>query len=147
MTDKEVIIHGVKVSKCGYLLELNNECECTIKGLGINDSILSWNCKDNPNCHFKQLARKTQECEELKAQIETYSRMLENPEFKVALTDVRTGERDIWKCKAERYEQALNEIYLIIDEIKEQYDIWEISELEQIKDIINKTKDGNNEQL
>lgn len=42
----------------------------------------------------------------------------------------------------ERREQALDEIYLIIDEIKEQYDIWEISELEQIKDIITKVKDG-----
>ena len=42
-----------------------------------------------------------------------------------------------------RYEQALNEIYLIIDEIKEQYDIWEISELEQIQDTISKAKDGN----
>lgn len=42
--------------------------------------------------------------------------------------------------ECEKYEQALDEIYLIIDEIKEQYDIWEISELEQIQDIINKAK-------
>lgn len=42
----------------------------------------------------------------------------------------------------ERREQALDEIYLIIDEIKEQYDLLNISELEQILDIINKAKDG-----
>lgn len=53
------------------------------------------NCRDNYNCYFKQLARKTQECEELKDKINIYKKMFDNSEFRVALTDIRTGERDI----------------------------------------------------
>lgn len=44
--------------------------------------------------------------------------------------------------EGERYKKVVDEIYLIIDEIKEQYDLLDISELEQIQDIINKAKDG-----
>ncbi len=61
----------------------------------------------------KALADKSKECEDLKAQIETYSKMLETPEFKVALTDIRTGEREMWRNlgnKAQRYKKALDEI-------------------------------------
>lgn len=60
MTDKEqIIINGVNVSKCKYLrgdycdLHMENEFLC--------------HCEDYPDCYFKQLANKTQECEELKA--------------------------------------------------------------------------------
>ncbi len=82
----------------------------------------------------QQLARKTQECEELKsvldswmskceretrikelyqdgldqlkAENEIYKNMLDNPEVHVALTDVRTGERDLWQKYKPRMEQA-----------------------------------------
>lgn len=63
--------------------------------------------------YSKALADKSKECEDLKAQIETYSKMLETPEFKVALTDIRTGEREMWRNlgnKAQRYKKALDEI-------------------------------------
>lgn len=51
MTDKEqIIIDGVDVSKCKYLPYCNDK---------------QGNCAFEPNCYFKQLARKTQECEEL----------------------------------------------------------------------------------
>ena len=54
--NKEIIIDGVDVSECEYLVakeacrDMNSE---------------SVDCKRNNNCLFKQLARKTQECEEL----------------------------------------------------------------------------------
>lgn len=53
------------------------------------------------------------ENEELKEKLSTYKKMLDNPEVRVALTDVRTGERDIWRKlgnKANRYKQALEKI-------------------------------------
>lgn len=71
------------------------------------------NCIEGQTNVLEQLSRKTAECEELKAQLETYSKMLDNPEFKIALTDVRTGEREVWRKlgnKAQRYEQALDAI-------------------------------------
>lgn len=41
------------------------------------------------------LEEKFQECESLKEQNETFHKMLNAPEVRVALTDVRTGEREV----------------------------------------------------
>lgn len=66
MTDKEpIIIDGVDVSKCKYLPYCNDK---------------QGNCAFEPNCYFKQLARKTQECEELKEENDRYSKALEEIE-------------------------------------------------------------------
>ena len=97
---------------------------------------------------LKQLARKTQECEELKSQIETYSKMLDSTEFRVALTDVRTGEREVWRklgSKANRYRKALEEIEKIcIEDTREFADGTQLryDSLDEILEIINIAKDG-----
>lgn len=83
-----------------------------------------------------------EECEELKAQLETYSKMLENPEFKIALTDVRTGERKVWRklgSKAQRYEQALEEIEEIVSG---NYETLDPLAKQQINSIITKAWGG-----
>ena len=60
MTDKEqIMIDGVGVKKCDFFLLSNKYC-----------GLYSTGCRFVPNCHFKQLARKTQECEELKEKSE-----------------------------------------------------------------------------
>lgn len=74
MTDKEqIIINGVDVSGCEYLTnELEEDGEyywfCNIAPAGGPDE-----CEYKPECFYKkilkQLARKTQECEELKKYI------------------------------------------------------------------------------
>lgn len=60
MTDEEqIIIDGVDVTGCTWCdFEPDVEPYCCI-----NDGE-DLNCEDNPNCYFKQLARKTQECEQ-----------------------------------------------------------------------------------
>lgn len=61
----------------------------------------------------EKLAKKEQECEELKEELAIYKKMLDDPEFKIALTDVRTGEREVWRklgSKTDRYRKALKEI-------------------------------------
>lgn len=65
MTDKEqIIINGVDVSGCsGYCPELG-KYNCI--ALACNSAAI---CKQSPNCYYKQLARKTTECEELKKYI------------------------------------------------------------------------------
>ena len=71
MTDKQIIIDGVDVSGCKYYIadngvqyngcyELTDICECNKE-----DDF----CDDNPNCYYKQLARKEQECEELEGRL------------------------------------------------------------------------------
>lgn len=58
MADKEqIIIDGCNVSGC---VQFTQEGDCCNLGGG---------CKGWANCYFKQLARKTQECEELKEKL------------------------------------------------------------------------------
>lgn len=206
MTDKEpIIVHGVDVSKCDKLnlasaYGWDDPAMCSISC-----------CKNGPNCLFKQLARKTQECEEkdkqikewnkyvnlvhswitqaakdlgldtehsfgtehftfavrclkeeheklkqeceeLKDKLKIYEKMFDNPEFRVALTDIRTGERDIRKQRDKRltkenthYRKALEEIeefcthYLMHNPQSESID------LNIILNIVNKAKGGDDE--
>ena len=58
MTDKH-IIDGVDVSGC-ECYNPNIKMDCILHPLQPDA------CKNNPNCYYKQLKRKEQECEELK---------------------------------------------------------------------------------
>lgn len=139
ITDKEkIIIDGVDVNECAYFdYENEGTKECYA---------YSNECEAN-NCYFKQLARKTQECEELK---EEYTELkLENKELYRILADLK----EVRKLK-DRYRKALDDIE---QELKE--DIYCESQecgcddfeeclrctKDQILNIINKVKDGNNE--
>lgn len=116
MKSKKIIINGIDVSKCSSIDIDCGVVYCSEYGRNVY-------CESNNNCYYKQLQRKTAECEKLKSQLETYSNMLDSSEFKVALTDVRTGEREVWRklgSKAQRYEQALNEIKDIIKPISDK---------------------------
>ena len=64
MTDKQIIIDGVDVSKCehNYDKKLGEYSACNLYPPPLN-------CKRHPNCLFKQLARKTQECVKLRTDI------------------------------------------------------------------------------
>ena len=174
MTDKEqIIIDGVDVSGCEYyaqgicnipdVIETYDSCmdkgACYFKQLKrkehelktIREAFEIEYAKDEETGHIfgrsNKLLRKEQEYEELKARIETYSRMLENPEFKVALTDVRTGEREVWRSlgnKAQKYEQALDAIKSIVSSTLDcgEWIGQGDNKMENILDIINKAKDG-----
>lgn len=79
MTDKEIIIDGCNVRECACIIEdyyyqqannlengykhIKNVCELGETG----SEYYNLFCKDNPNCYYKQLKRKEQECEELHA--------------------------------------------------------------------------------
>ena len=87
MSDKEQIkIHGVDVLKCKYYqYQSLKDCEGHLSIAGycqigkilydfsddLEDCLdIERFCIDNPNCLFKQLARKTQECDTLKSQLD-----------------------------------------------------------------------------
>ena len=57
---EQIICHGVNVSKCEYYKDGMCYAECDLEGY------TDWECHDEDlnNCYFKQLARKTQECEQ-----------------------------------------------------------------------------------
>lgn len=103
------------------------------------DSKCGNNC-DGAICpHYKQCAllqRKEQECEELRE-------MLNNPEVKVTLIDVQTGEREVWRKlgrKANHYKQALEKIEEYCTEQNLKYDNTACD----ILDIISKAKENGN---
>lgn len=106
MKSKKLIIDGIDVSKCSSIDIDCGVVYCSEYGRNVY-------CESNNSCYYKQLQCKTAECEKLKSQLETYSNMLDSSEFRVALTDIRTGEREMWRNlgnKAQRYKKALDEI-------------------------------------
>lgn len=75
MTDKQIIINGIDVSKGNFRLERDNQqkCECChATGFGVICDREQWH-----NCYFKQLARAKEEIEKLKAQIENEKQSLQ----------------------------------------------------------------------
>ena len=166
MKDKEqIIIDGIDVSECEYV------CNTAFGNIGcklpFNEEI---HCCKNPNCYFKKLARKTQECEELKKQLMQKSEVdmffntpiegwsndpcgicphkAENEELKKELDLYKTWYRakhsDV-KNTLGRYHKALKEIEEVC--LEDTYTFADGTQirydsLDDILNIINKAKDG-----
>ena len=58
-----------------------------------------------------------EQLDQLKAQNETYKKMFENEDVRLALNEIRTGERHLWVNKAEKLKQTLSEIKKIAEQI------------------------------
>ena len=115
MTDKQ-IINGIDVSGCDFYIDSKNlEYNC-------KQTPQSYFCKNNPDCHYKQLKAKEQECERLKHdndyEVGALEKTIDN--LKAELEQERTlkemyftyykaNHGDI-KGKLFRYKQALAEI-------------------------------------
>lgn len=98
MTDKErIIIDGVDVSECEqitYKKSLNPMCGNT------------WFCcYGRENCYFKQLARKTTECEELKERLKT---------------QIDLSIRYVPEKVLNRYRKVLEDIEVVINNLEKQ---------------------------
>ena len=96
MTDKQIIIDDVDVSKCNYFNNTDKSyCEecCSEFGCAI--------CNDRPNCYYKQLKCKEQECEELK-------------QWKKGAENLFKAQIDNTDKITNRYKQALDEIEKIV---------------------------------
>ena len=171
---EEIIIDGVNVLECEYY-EYKSLKDCEMRypesgdcEIGLLNYLFNGNlgiekfCKDNPNCYYKQFARKTQECEELKKDLQDYESWFD--EYKILFTyDGRTPvtNDELYTCLEElvkkgndetnRYRKVFEEIE---QELKEDIycenqecgcdDFEECLKCTKdlILDIINKTKDG-----
>lgn len=135
MTDKEIIIDGVDVSKCSRLIVnklYGYVCNCE------EDEHLISSCKNRPNCYFKQLSRKTTECEELKKKLNT------SEEWRIKAENLNEKQ----DLENTRYRKALDEIERIcLEDVRILADGTELryDSLDDILDIINKLKGGNDE--
>lgn len=87
MTDKEIIIDGVDVSKCDYAILPKNQCPAKSMPYSKETSCIACKehntkhnfCKNNPNCNFKRLKRKEKECNEYKDKVEYIHAFLRDP--------------------------------------------------------------------
>ena len=98
MTDDRIIINGVNVIQCRHLIrEVEEDSRyywfCNMAPTGCAEDCI--NFKD---CYYKQLARKTAECEKLKERLER----TEN--------DLKYQCVDCMNVKSDRYRKALKEI-------------------------------------
>ena len=155
MTDKEqIIIDGVNVGGCKYLNTFS-DCDGYHYYCDLADDIKNEYCEYYKDCYFKQLARKTQECEELKVYAqrqenqreEYYKEYLKlSQEYKELKERLERVEEDLkYDCvncmniRSNKYYEALADI-----EKAFEYDIEYGSGLhKQILDIISKAKEGN----
>ena len=93
MNDKTVI-DGIDVNKCQHYGKCSTYCY-----------VVEELCSDNPNCYYKQLKRKEQECEELKKIIkEAKSSRLDLQSFLVCEALGEEYEQQIDQLKAENEE-------------------------------------------
>lgn len=132
MTDKEqIIIDGVDVSECKHFCLETQIPEIPLAGYSniCCEENIAKECKDNPNCYFKQLARKTAECKELKEQLKTSEKWRINAESLNEKLDIKNA----------RYRKALEEIEGIAKNFG-SYAAWQEQRINKILDIINKAK-------
>lgn len=121
--DKEIIIDRVNVSGCYFFNKGITRLLCTCP------SEIDEECKYNPNCYFKQLKLKEQECEELKAQLNDMACMDDD--------NVLCYPRQELKKECDKYKQAL-------DEIEEYSNIYfDKGVSKEIFEIISKAKENN----
>ena len=151
MTDKEIIeIDGINVLECEhYQYKSLKDCEMRYPEsgdceIGLLNYLFDGNldmeksCKDNPNCYYKQLARKTQECEELKEKLNTVQFNFEqkcNVLKDIGVVQDNNGGYQIPELN--RYRKALEEIEEYIKE--EEWSLLDYV-IRDINDIINKAK-------
>lgn len=180
MTDKQIIIDGVDVSECEYYqykksedyeMRYPNSGDCHIgicaylfncKGLIDN---LEKHCIDNPNCYYKQLKRKEQECESLKSAFSLDTKMLEQTEKRESNLEKQLDQlkaeneelkekfkkffnmdnQECWNIafldnERERYKQALDEIEKYCNKYNKQA-VMGTANADVVLDIINKAKE------
>lgn len=125
---EQIIIDGVDVKNCNFFLPSNKYC-----------GLYSTGCKFVTECYYKQLVNKTQECEELKSQIdadyEYYSQQLKILRNIIENKEKRNARLFVI---SNNYRKALEEIE---DFRKKHCDFY--CEHNRILDIINKAKSEN----
>ncbi|MDY6358456.1 MAG: hypothetical protein SPL73_05600 [Cyanobacteriota bacterium] len=128
MTNNEVIIDGIDVGGCWAYCKCFQEDDYEIQNFC---RIHYKTCKRIANCYYKQLQRKTQECENLKEENKQYKHLAEQ------------HLKDYFEC----YE-ALEEIYEMLIEKCEPClrdfgtdNYCHGCDLQEMKDIITKAKE------
>lgn len=167
MEHKPIYLDGVDVSECKHyekhtFYDCNETCED-------NGAIVCTNCKDNPNCYYKQLQKEKFENLNNRQIVESAENLIyENSELYKNIKEKEQEREELkkqlensekWQIESDlqnaRYLKALEEIEEIINNIlnsclgrntvscKPAHNVC--GDLINILDIINKAKDGKND--
>ena len=112
MTDKQIIIDGVDVNGCEKQGETIAGITCgNGERIRLANEIITKHklCKDNPNCVYKQLKRKEQECERLK----WYLKEIRDDELKTL--DIELDEYET-HCVDTEYSNIINLVEEALEE-------------------------------
>ena len=144
MTDKQMIIDGVDVSRCEKQGETIAGITCgNGERIRLANEIITKHklCKDNPNCVYKQLKAKEQECEELKEKVKKYGEIneqetkdyaelkAENEELKKIINEAKNSNLDlksflVGEAVGNEYEQQLDQLKAENKSLKESLKIF-----------------------
>ena len=120
---QQIIINGGDVNECDFFIKNRDKylCRCTkINSFGdivTPKNAENSNCLDNYNCYYKQLARKTAECELLETQLESYH--IGEPKLIQRIQELEQECEQI-KEKYEALKLENQEGYEIVDELKQE---------------------------
>ena len=106
---KSIIINGVDVSGCNCYVENSKEYSCGLPCAPFHYR----HCYENPNCYYKQLKRKEQECLTL---INKNNRLEEKYNTIEMLLDGKNIQYNQLKQECEKYKKCINDIRDIISE-------------------------------
>ncbi len=110
-TNEQIIIDGVDVSGCSGFSNNPEDVKtgqtCWYYTEYVHDNEWGTRCPEHPNCEYKQLQRKTAECEELKKKFSKFFNIDNQECWDIAFL----------KDENARYKQALDEIEKKIKEI------------------------------
>lgn len=119
MTDKQIIIDGVDVSVCEFLTKTGH-CKAQMSIMGIDTN----KCKCFPNCYYKQLKRKEQECEGLKKECETWKNqvlILDGEDITVQITQQQFEDYNQLKKENDTLRQFLSKEPLALQALQSGY--------------------------
>ena len=148
--ENKQIVDGVQIRGCGHYW--NGTCHAYTDNTG--KFLL---CANSPHCYFKQLARKEQECEELRKQLErkeeNYQKLLSKSNKYIHnlvdenVQDISNLARQLDQLKTElEQEKALKETYLTCYKAKHEDINGELFKLKQtLTEIKEVAKQMNNE--
>lgn len=129
MPDKRIIVDSIDVSECEFLWK-----EKSLKRF-CNNGNLNCDCNSNPNCYFKQLKRKEQECEELKEEIDDLKEIIQrhDNDNNALLSEFEDDLVDYYR----RYKECLTEIKEIAEKHKATAHCDYLTDMDEILQKIN----------
>ena len=137
MPKEQIINDEVDVSKCRFY----KEGLCCLSYAFVENGYDCVECSEYNDCDYKQLQRKTKECEELKAQLNDMACMDDD--------NVLCYPKQELKKECEKYEQALIDIQQHFEhrckQCREEYELYASCDVcwkKQILNIFSKAKDG-----